>query len=719
MEINPEFFPEKSYLKFNPDVKKAVENNLFSSGYEHYFFHGRYEKRRVFEGNFNEEYYLSKYKDVRDAIARGDFQCAFQHYCQNGRKEGRVTEAPFCSMTGKYNHSANNPETPLINIVTRTSGRPLSFKMCRDSIVNQTYKNIRHIVSFDNKKDEQYLSGSGAEYYFIDNENLPEDKTPNPMEGNIHGYEFIYNLYFNILFQKVTDGFVLILDDDDVLINNTIIEDMVENIGPETDMLIWQIYLSGKLLTKNFIKPMIGDISSQSVLVHSSLAKLVKWDGWRACDYRYISRCFLEAKNKIFIEKPVVVRANCGGGLRKDAHSITAIILNYRRPDNIPNLINSIRMQNCKIDIALWNNGDWQQFDADLQINSTKNLFCLPRWYVAGMMDSDYVFFIDDDLMLVDNNVITTCVEEEKKHNCIIGYQGVQLAASPPFYTNGNHYKNETTDTCVDVVKGRFMFMKRDLLTNLSLYFKFRKEMAKLPPAEDIYISMMTGGKHILPASLHNMFVDLPELDVGLRQTKDHYKSRNDFVVSMLHESSYCKHFVDTRDELLDLIPKQSIIAELGVFEGKYSEKILKICSPRKLILIDLWHGVCQSGDKDGLNIVKANLDEVFALLSEKYASSNVVSLIRGDVVKELSKFSDNSLDCVYIDARHSYAHVKKNLDVCRNKVRNGGFIIGHDYSIKTVGVIQAVNEFCFKNNLKVAVLTKDACPSYLIVNFK
>ena len=35
----------------------------------------------------------------------------------------------------------------LVNILTRTSGRPIGFNNCRHSVRNQKYKRIRHIVS--------------------------------------------------------------------------------------------------------------------------------------------------------------------------------------------------------------------------------------------------------------------------------------------------------------------------------------------------------------------------------------------------------------------------------------------------------------------------------------------------------------------------------------------------------------------------------------------
>lgn len=47
--------------------------------------------------------------------------------------------------------------------------------------------------------------------------------------------------------------------------------------------------------------------------------------------------------------------------------------------------------------------------------------------------------------------------------------------------------------------------------------------------------------------------------------------------------------FIVNRDDLLQLLPKNGVVAELGVGNGEFSEKILRVCNPTKLHLIDIW----------------------------------------------------------------------------------------------------------------------------------
>lgn len=209
--------------------------------------------------------------------------------------------------------------SPLINVVTRTSNRPNGFKRCRESIINQTYKNIRHIVSIDNLADEYYVKDSGADYFFIDKsevEKMPD--IPDPKTGK----RFIYNLYFNILFGKVNDGWILIIDDDDYLKSPTIIEEIVSNISSNQDLLIFQMeYENGSVLpTIPEIGqiPRIGRIGSPCIMIHSAIAKTIKWDGWKCGDFRYITQCWKKTDKKIGIKKPVVRIGGQGFGLRGD-----------------------------------------------------------------------------------------------------------------------------------------------------------------------------------------------------------------------------------------------------------------------------------------------------------------------------------------------------------------------------------------------------------------
>ena len=176
-------------------------------------------------------------------------------------------------------------------------------------------------------------------------------------------------------------------------------------------------------------------------------------------------------------------------------------------------------------------------------------------------------------------------------------------------------------------------------------------------------------------------------------------------------------NLIDTRDNLLDLLPKKIKIAELGVFRGEFSEIILNKLEPSELFLVDIFPPEMCSGDKDGNNIVYDNLEKYHEILTKKYKRSKKVKVIKSTTIAFLETIDDEYLDAVYIDADHSYNGVKNDLELSFKKVKTGGVIMGHDYTTSMFpGVVKAVDEFCVDNNLKINYLTGDGCPTYAII---
>ena len=85
--------------------------------------------------------------------------------------------------------------------------------------------------------------------------------------------------------------------------------------------------------------------------------------------------------------------------------------------------------------------------------------------------------------------------------------------------------------------------------------------------------------------------------------------------------------------------------------------------------------------------------------------------------------FSDNYFDWIYIDTDHSYTTTKAELEMYASKMKAGGIIAGHDYTMGNwkglirYGVIEAVYEFCHKQNWEIIYITMDLneYPSFAI----
>lgn len=172
-------------------------------------------------------------------------------------------------------------------------------------------------------------------------------------------------------------------------------------------------------------------------------------------------------------------------------------------------------------------------------------------------------------------------------------------------------------------------------------------------------------------------------------------------LVSPKLENCHVKNccLVESRVKLLELLPKNSVVAEVGTQYGRFAEKILTIAKPKKLHLID--------GTFDGFH---AELDRRQNSFHEAIANETI-EFHEGDSSTILSNFPDNYFDWLYIDADHTYEGVCKDIQQGHPKIKSGGLMVFNDYTnwsvceIMPYGVAKAVNEFCIANNWEIVFL--------------
>lgn len=167
------------------------------------------------------------------------------------------------------------------------------------------------------------------------------------------------------------------------------------------------------------------------------------------------------------------------------------------------------------------------------------------------------------------------------------------------------------------------------------------------------------------------------------------------------------------RDILLGLLPKNGIVAELGVDKGDFSQKILSICQPKHFHLIDFWGSQRYNQEK------RKGVEKMF----ESQIQNGSLEINLGLSTEVVDHFPDNYFDWIYIDTDHSYKTTRDELEKYKTKMKNGGIIAGHDYIIGNwngmvrYGVIEAVAEFCVKHNWEIIHITMEngSYPSFAI----
>lgn len=249
---------------------------------------------------FDYNFYINFYKDVKEIV--------LDHYNKHGITEKRVCcQEELNDIINKNTEriknqnelllktTFKNPENKL-NILIRTSMRPMFFKICIDSILEQDYSNYHIYICYDNNESLAYLYEYQMTYknvsiFFIENDSTEKYK---------------FNLYNNVLMNKVKDGFMIFLDDDDMFTHNLCFKIINENIKDEDSILIWKFMRPDKLVyPKNIDDIKIGEIDTTSICFNCKYKNKAKWCDKQCGDFYFYTELFekLKKRNKFSINK--------------------------------------------------------------------------------------------------------------------------------------------------------------------------------------------------------------------------------------------------------------------------------------------------------------------------------------------------------------------------------------------------------------------------------
>ncbi len=150
------------------------------------------------------------------------------------------------------------------------------------------------------------------------------------------------------------------------------------------------------------------------------------------------------------------------------------------------------------------------------------------------------------------------------------------------------------------------------------------------------------------------------------------------------------------RKFLLEMMPENSVCAEIGVSQGVFSQEILDVAAPAKLHLIDPW------AIEPHIGYYEQVCDKF-----RKEIETGRVEIHRARSQKAFDIFPDNYFDWIYVDGSHNYKKVKQDLQLYYPKVKRYGFITGDDYSMapKRKGLRDAVAEVAHEFSMRLILI--------------
>lgn len=183
--------------------------------------------------------------------------------------------------------------------------------------------------------------------------------------------------------------------------------------------------------------------------------------------------------------------------------------------------------------------------------------------------------------------------------------------------------------------------------------------------------------------------------------------------------------FNAAREMLIDFLPKQGAVAEIGTAEGDFAAHILKTAQPQQLHLIDPWtHQEVDQYKTDSNNVTQEEADSRYDSVCARFkdeVDQGTVTIHRDYSNNVIGTFDDHQFDWVYVDGMHTQDAVAADLRLVAPKVKADGFICGHDYTNHAAaqrmkfGVIEAVNAFVRETPYSFIALTLEPFPTYVL----
>jgi len=206
---------------------------------------------------------------------------------------------------------------------------------------------------------------------------------------------------------------------------------------------------------------------------------------------------------------------------------VTAILLNYKRPENYPELVERLKNQeDVDLDIWVWDSGDLPSIEGVKIFKDPINPGLFIRWELARFVKTEYILFIDDDVIPLDNRVLIDTIKAQQKYtiDTVVGWKGVRIKGGHN-ESQHVHSKHVKEDFGVHFCKGNYMLFNKQNIANLKYMSPELLKIDSIAHGEFWYELQM--GKcepvHKVIKCLEGRLDNTKTRGIGLEYRKDHY----------------------------------------------------------------------------------------------------------------------------------------------------------------------------------------------------
>lgn len=163
--------------------------------------------------------------------------------------------------------------------------------------------------------------------------------------------------------------------------------------------------------------------------------------------------------------------------------------------------------------------------------------------------------------------------------------------------------------------------------------------------------------------------------------------------------------FADLYDDIFWQIPDKGLFCEIGCFAGKstayFASKIKNCNRDITFVVVDNFSEL-PANDYGVLSyqLETKTIKEVFIQNMKDLKLQDYIYLEEGDSVEVAGRYPNKLYDGVFIDGDHSYEGVLADIDAWLPKIKDTGFIAGHDIDFPQVwrAVRERFPKFLVKN---------------------
>jgi hypothetical protein len=151
-------------------------------------------------------------------------------------------------------------------------------------------------------------------------------------------------------------------------------------------------------------------------------------------------------------------------------------------------------------------------------------------------------------------------------------------------------------------------------------------------------------------------------------------------------------------------LPKQAVIAEVGVAFGDFSAVLIEALKPSLFAAFDIFEihkNETVWGKPIDEYLLGMNHHDFYKSRLAEYSNRCRVEINVGDSSMHLQTYPDLHFDLIYIDGDHEFTGVKKDAEASIRKIKGGGILVFNDYIMmdhnfnSRYGVVPVVNDLC------------------------